>query len=60
MDPEKVRLSGMARHSASLAWLARGTIEVSLNPAKHCAYLENIGQATIEELHGLVHACRGK
>lgn len=60
LGPEKLRLGGLARHSASLAWLARGALEMSLDPGKKCDYMQKIGQATIQELHGLVLACKGK
>jgi hypothetical protein len=60
LGPDKVLVGGLSRHSASLAWLAQGCIQISLLPGPQCAYLQKIGQASLEELHELVQACRGR
>ncbi|KAM0325501.1 hypothetical protein ACHAQA_007488 [Verticillium albo-atrum] len=60
LGPELVRNSGLPRYSASLAWLAQGTVEISLAPGPQCGYLQNIGQASVEELHSMVQALKGR
>lgn len=60
LGPDKVLVGGLSRHSASLAWLAQGCIQISLRPGPQCDYLRKIGQASLEELHELVQTCRGR
>ncbi|KAM0283726.1 hypothetical protein ACHAQH_002315 [Verticillium albo-atrum] len=58
LGPEKVRASGMFRHSGGVAWLVRRSVEVSLGNGKQCAYTAGVDHDSLKELHEFLQMCR--
>ncbi|KAM0328842.1 hypothetical protein ACHAQA_005258 [Verticillium albo-atrum] len=58
LGPEKVRASGLFRHSGGVAWLVRRAVEVSLGTGKQCAYTNGVDHDSLKELHEFLQMCR--
>ncbi|CRK19672.1 hypothetical protein BN1723_017802 [Verticillium longisporum] len=58
LGPEKVRASGLFRHSGGVAWLVRRSVEVSIGNGKQCAYTRGVDHDSLKELHDFLQMCR--
>lgn len=58
LGPEKVRASGLFRHSGGVAWLVRRSVEVSIGNGKQCAYTKGVDHDSLKELHDFLQMCR--
>ncbi|KAG7116526.1 Transcription factor 1 like protein [Verticillium longisporum] len=58
LGPEKVRASGLFRHSGGVAWLVRRSVEVSIGNGQQCAYTKGVDHDSLKELHDFLQMCR--
>ncbi|GAB1320959.1 Zn(2)-C6 fungal-type domain-containing protein [Madurella fahalii] len=59
VDPEQLRMSGYARHSGEMCWVARRLVEFSLSGRdRTSAYFQRIGHDSPDELHALLRELR--